>query len=127
MRDTIYPKPLTAGLAVHCASCSIVVPTDAPTPSNGDCGAVEAAHLAWHDPYETVAAQHAMAVGAWGFIYHVALSSGDSQSLAYRKQFLSDRKGHFALSAARQAMTEEQVEADSKPRAIRCDAWLHKP
>ena len=102
---------LPAGLVHHCYGCKIVIPSDAPRPNEANCAFVAMHKLAWSNPAETVAAQFLMAVAAWGLIHNKALKSGDPMATAYQRAFQADRKAHYAASAARKAMTAEQVAA----------------
>ena len=106
-----------AGLIVHCADCNIVVPADAPRSTDSDCAFVAIHRLAWFNPNETVAAQHVMAVAAWALIHDKALrETKQADCTAYQAAFRASRKNHFAASAARRAMTSEQVEAGKAHR-----------
>jgi hypothetical protein len=120
-RPIPLPEKLPEGLAVHCDSCKVVVPSDAPRSGQCDCEYVALHKLAWFNPAETLAGQFAMATAAWALIYEAALRAGDAECVQYRRQYQMERKAHFAGSAARQAMTPEQVEAHA---AHRRDGWL---
>jgi hypothetical protein len=106
---------LPEGLVVHCDKCNLVIPSDAPRPDESDCGFVALHKLAYFNPSETVAAQHLMAVAAWSLIYHKSLL-GHPESAEYHSKFQQDRKGHFAESAVRKALTPEQVQAGLEHR-----------
>jgi len=101
---------LPAGLVFHCEQCQVVIPADAPRPESGDCVFVAHHKLAWFNPKETIAGQHCMAAAAWALIYHEALSAkAHPESTEYLRQFKMERNAHFAQSAVRHAMTQEQV------------------
>jgi hypothetical protein len=106
---------LPEGLVFHCGKCLVVIPADSPRPDGGDCEFVARHKLAWFNPKETIAGQHCMAVAAWSLIYHEALSVSvpHVEGVEYIRQFKRERKDHFAQSAARKAMTAEQVELAS--------------
>jgi hypothetical protein len=115
MIKIIVPIP-PSGLIVHCANCNIVVPADAPRSTDSDCAFVALHRLTWFNPNETVAGQHVMAVAAWGLIHDAALKAAHPEATAYYRRFQLQRKAHFAESAARKAMTPEQVEAGKAHR-----------
>ena len=118
---------LPEGLEFHCSSCKIVIPSDSPRTPTDSCGLVASAKLTWFDPTATVAAQHAMAVGAWALIHHGALSDKHPESVAYSEHFATNRKGHFAQSVSRKAMTQEQIERDkAHPRYGRRDGVFYE-
>lgn len=103
---------LPEGLVIHCDKCNIVIPSDAPRPEGGDCEFVANHKLAFFNPKETLAGQFCMAAAAWSLIYHQPLSArACPESVEYHRQFKLERKSHYAQSAARKAMTEEQVQA----------------
>jgi len=104
---------LPAGLVAHCESCGIVVPADAPRPASGaDCAFVARNKLAHWYPNETIKGQHAAATAAWKLIYHAAIegTTPDAAAVAYWQQYRKDPKKHFTSSAARIALTPEQVQ-----------------
>lgn len=106
--------PLPEGLVVHCEKCDLVVPADAPRPGDGDCAFVALHRLAWFNPRETVAGQHAMATAAWSLIYHEAISNKThTEAVEYLRQFKHERKAHFEASTVKKALTEEHVELGS--------------
>lgn len=104
---------LPAGLVVHCASCNVVIPSDAPRPAvGGDCAWVARGKMApWH-PNETIKGQHAAATAAWHMIYHKAITGAtpDAAAVAYFQQYRKDPKKHFVISLARTSLTPEQVQ-----------------
>lgn len=106
---------LPEGLVYHCDECNLVIPSDAPRPSDPDCEFVALHKLAYFNPSETVAAQHVMAVAAWSLIYHKS-RVGHPESTEYHSKFQQDRKGHFAESVVRQGMSPEQVQAGIEHR-----------
>lgn len=111
-----FPVNVTPGLIIHCHRCGLVVPADAPRPAFSDCDFVALHKLAYYNAKETPAAQHVMAVAAWGLIHHAALTAGEPTCTAYQQAFRKSRKDHFAESAVRKAMTPEQVEAGLQNR-----------
>jgi hypothetical protein len=118
------PATLPAGLKVHCDDCKVAIPADAPAPPEGDCMFVAQHKLAWFHPQETPAAQHVMAVAAWSLIYDAPLKAGTHpESVEYMRQHRASRKAHFAVSAVRQAMTAEQLEAGKQHKR---DGSLYK-
>ena len=102
---------LPEGLVVHCESCGIVVPSDAPRPDGGHCALVAANKLSHFRPNETVKGQHTMATAAWWLIYHDLLHGPhpDAAVVAYWNQYRTNPKQHFVSSAVRCALTPEQV------------------
>ena len=129
------PLILPPGLTYHCGSCKLVIPADAPKPNDADCAFVAQHRLAHFNPDESLSGQHVMAAAAWTLINHKALSAeiADPESVAYKQRIHRDRKNHFAESAVRQAMTDEQVKTASghktqtctRPRCPDCrDSWL---
>jgi hypothetical protein len=71
--------------------------------------------LAWFDSSATAAAQHCQAVATWSLIHHQSLV-GHPESAEYHKEFKLERKGHFAKSAVRSALTPEQIQAGVEHR-----------
>jgi len=115
---------LPAGLVVHCAGCNVVVPADAPRPA---VGSNKLAH--WY-PNETIKGQHAAATAAWHMIYHKAITgpSPDAASVDYWQQCRKDPKKHFVESAARKALTPEQVQEQMAkvPQGATVESDLHR-
>jgi hypothetical protein len=104
---------LPAGFAVHCATCNVVVPADAPRPAaGGDCAFVVRNKLARWYANETIKGQHTAATAAWKLIHHEAVEgpAPDAACVAYWQQYRKDPKKHFCSSAARAALTPEQVQ-----------------
>lgn len=93
----------------HCATCNIVIPSDAPKLTEADCAQIVSAKLTWFNPKETVAGQHCMATAAWALIHDKAIKAAQPEAVKYHNQFKHERKSHFANSAVRKALTAEQV------------------
>jgi hypothetical protein len=122
-RPVLLPVVLPEGLVLHCGGCGVVVPSDAPRPEGGDCALVAANKLSHFRANETIKGQHTMATAAWSLIYHDLLHgpNPDAAIVAYWHQYRSNPKQHFVSSAARQALTSEQVaeQISMKPPDIR--------
>lgn len=122
-RPLLLPAGLPEGLMVHCGSCGIVVPSDAPRPDGGNCARAAANKLSHFRPSETIKGQHTMATAAWSLIYHDLLhgSSRDAAMVAYWHQYRTNPKQHYVSSMARRALTQEQLAAQmsAKPPDIR--------
>jgi hypothetical protein len=107
----------------------VVVPSDAPRPAAGvDCAWVARNKMGPFHPNETLKGQHTAATAAWSMIHHGALNSAapDAASVAYFQQYRKDPKKHFATSAARLALTPEQLaEQHAHPKARR-DAHFYE-
>lgn len=104
---------LPAGFAVHCASCNVIVPADAPHPAAGaDCAWVVRNKMATWFPNETIKGQHTQATAAWRLIHHAAIEgpTPDTASVTYWQQYRKDPKQHFATSLARTSLTPAQVQ-----------------
>ena len=113
---------LPAGLVIHCSSCNVVVPEDAPRPaSGGNCAWVARNKMApWH-ANETLKGQHTAATAAWQMIYHAAVhgATPDAAAVAYWQQYRKNPKQHFCSSGAHQALTPEQKTAQAALRGGR--------
>lgn len=132
MATTITPRTtpeviLPTGLQYHCDACKVVVPSDAPRLDNADCAFVTKNKLAWFNPNETIKGQHTMATAAWILIYFKSLQveGKDGIGNAYVKSHTFTPKAHFHESAARQALTPEQVEEQIALNPKR-DGWAYE-
>ncbi len=113
---------LPAGLQYHCDTCDVVIPTDAPAPSDGACGEIMAAKLTWFDPRAPIADQHVMATAAWSLLHYAHLAAGHPECTAYLGAHRADRKEHFGSSATRAAMTDEQIAEAAQHHRL---GWLY--
>ena len=117
LREHIKADPalVPEGLEIHCDACGLVVPSDAPRSEAHDCAHIARHKLAYFNAKETVPAQHVMAVACWAMIHDPLFRSPCHRDHAaareYQAEFVQDRKAHFAKSASRAAMTDEQVAA----------------
>ena len=114
---------LPAGLIYHCASCKLVIPSDAPTVAGADCAFVAKHKLAWFNAKETPAGQHVQAVATWQLIHDAPLKTNEPATRQYLAAFRASRNAHFAASAVRKAMTPAQIQAGMQHRR---DGALYK-
>ncbi len=81
--------PLPDGLVHHCQHCSLVVPADAPNPSEAeliDCDSIKRGKLSWFDPNATPHKQRVMAVATHACIHHLALKAGHPECTEYHRR-----------------------------------------
>jgi hypothetical protein len=134
---------LPTGLVYHCATCGLVVPSDAPTikPALGDCAFVAKHKLSWFNPDETIKGQHTQATACWALIHDKAVRSSavdarsDTDAQDYIKWAKDNAKNHFRSSAAFKALSTDQIKEQTTPdEAVDChlkirskqrDAWVY--